>query len=102
MLRHNVTTSILRFYESDEPSDFEEYCAVCSVIWESDDTIWLQGFHGQVTRKHLRKLLKFFVDNKIKTVKAYRAPKHLLPLSKQVQDHFEINVKELIDRFMKG
>lgn len=100
MLRHNVVTSILRFYNNEHPADFEDYVAVCSLLWESKDTIWIHGFHGNVNRKHLRTLLKFFIDNDVKIVKAKRSPFRVLPLSNNKGDHHEIVVDDLIKRFV--
>lgn len=102
MLRHETVMSILRFYKEEVPSNYADYCAVCNVVWETEEVIWLKGFHGEMQRKHFRHLLKWLIDNKIKSVKAYRSPKHILPLA---VDHpggyFEIRVQDLIDRFVK-
>lgn len=102
MLRHSVTTSILRFYENENPSDFEDYIAVCYLVWETNDIVWIQGFHGDLTRKHLRLLLNFFVENNIKLVRAKRSPFRTLPLSRNMGSHHEIFVQDLIDRFIKN
>ena len=100
MLRLDPVTSIIRFYDTETPGDFEEYVAVCNVYWESKDTIWIHGFHGTVTRKHLRALLRFFIDYKIKTVKAKRSPFRSLPLSRKEGEMHVIDVDELIKRFI--
>lgn len=101
MLRHTLTTSMLRFYENENPSEYEDYCAICSLIWESKDVVWLVGFKGNVTRKHLRQLLKFLFDNNIKIVKAHRSPKHILPFGEEVNGYLQIEVDNLVKRFMK-
>lgn len=102
MLRHELTMSILRFYEEDNPTDFADYCAVCNVVWETEEVIWLKGFHGNMTRKNFRELLNWLQVNEIKRVKAYRSPNHVLPLAKQTADgYFEIKVDDLVKRFVK-
>lgn len=100
MIRHSKLTSLLRFYDCDESDDpFLPYVAVCNIIWESAQTVWVQGMHGKLSRKLLREFLKFCVDNQIITVKAFRAPNHLLPLMHEVDDHYEITVDDLVKRF---
>lgn len=100
MLRHNTITSIIRFYDcehSDNP--FEPYIGVCTLIWENNNTIWIQGMHGVMSRKLLREFLEFCISKNITIIKAYRAPNHQLPMMREVGDHLEISVNELVKRF---
>lgn len=100
MLRHSPVTSIIRFYDCEQSDDpFEPYVAVCTLIWENNSTVWVQGLHGKMSRKLFREFLSFCVDNGVKTIKAYRSPNHQLPLMKEVGDHLEISVDELVSRF---
>ena len=102
MLEHELTISILRFYKEETPNDNSDHCAVCTVMWESKDVIWLKGFNGSVQRKHLRCLLNWLIDNKVKLIKAHRSPKRVLPLAvENPSGYFEIKVQDLIDRFVK-
>lgn len=102
MLRHEITTSILRFYENEVPGEYEDFIASCVIVWESPKVIWIKGFHGNLQRKHLRKLLEFLVSWQIETIKAFRSPTRLLPMvSSRDGTYVEIKVKDLQDRFMK-
>lgn len=102
MLVHEATSSLLRFYRQENPGYYDDYCAICTVIWENREVIWLVGFHGELQRKHFRRLLQWLIDNKIKLVKAYRSPKHILPLAvEHPGGYFEIKVQDLVDRFVK-
>lgn len=98
MIRHEVLTSTLRFYnvESDEP--FEPYVAICTIQWETGSIIWIKGMHGTITRAHLREFLDFCVANKVETVKAYRSAGHTLPFMKAVDMHMELNIAEVMAR----
>jgi hypothetical protein len=102
MLRHEFLITLLRFYKEDKPSNYADYSAVCNLVWETPTTIWLKGFHGDMTRKNFRELLDFLVDNKIEIVKAFRSPKHILPLAVEKEGgYFEIKVRDLVNRFTK-
>lgn len=81
-IRHEPTTSTLRFYErpSDEPTP--QYDAVCTVVWETPRVIWIRGLHGALSRRLLRELLLWLVQNRIETVKAHRDQTRKLPLGK--------------------
>lgn len=102
MIKHEVLISVLRFYESDEPNEYEDYVAVCNLVWESKNTVWIKGLHGNMKRKNWRKLLKFLDNHKIETLKIIRAPHHKLPLADYLNDHYaEIKVSKLTNRFLK-
>ena len=101
MLRHNNVTSILRFYNSKNPSKFEDYVALCNIFWETNDTIWMFGFMGDLQRAHLRELLNFLETHKIKKVKAYRSLTRTLPMATFEGDYLSIDVDSLLERFKK-
>lgn len=98
-IRHEPTTSTLRFYgrASDDPTP--QYDAVCTVVWETPRTVWIRGLHGTLTRRLLRELLAWLVDNHILLVKAHRDSARVLPLGVvQVDGHTEIDVAKLAAR----
>ena len=79
MIRHELQISHLRFYKTESTDPFQTYDAICTIVWEKPDVIWIKGFHGQLSRQLLRELVKFFVDNKITKVKAHRSLSKNLP-----------------------
>lgn len=100
MIRHKNVVTMLRFYEIDpEPNESPPYDAVCTLVWENDNTIWIQGLHGKLTRKLLREFLKFCYKNDVHKIKAYRSLGHSLPLMIEVDNHLEISVESLVERF---
>ena len=101
MIRHEVLTSTLRFYNSESEDAFEPYVAICTIQWETANVIWIKGMHGSITRAHLREFLDFCIANKVETVKAYRSSGHTLPFMKHVDLHMELNVSEVMARLYK-
>ena len=95
MIRHELTSSTLRFYEVESDNPFQQYDAICTLIWEAKDIIWIKGLHGILSRKLLRELVKFFVDNSIITVKAHRADGHSIPFMSKIDDHMELSVSDV-------
>lgn len=86
MIRHTQpairTTSQLRFYNEDTQDPFAQYCAICTLVWQEYGRVaWIEGFHGSLTRKHIRELAAFLVGSGIEEIRAFRAPDRLLPLS---------------------
>lgn len=101
MIRNDHLISILRFYNQENPSDYEDYCAVCTLTWESKDVIWINGLHGVLKPRHWYKLIEFLVKNNIKVIKATRSPNHKLPfVSKQNGTYCEILVQDLVDKYL--
>lgn len=98
MIRHEILTSTLRFYNVDSKEAFEPYVAICTIQWENINIIWIKGMHGTITRAHLREFLDFCVANKVEKVKAYRSAGHTLPFMKQVGLHMELDVKDTMER----
>jgi hypothetical protein len=99
MIRHELVTSILRFYAYDSNDLFEPYGAVCTLLWESTSVVWIQGFHGKVSRSQLRELMNFCEKNKIQRIKAHRSPGHRIPFMEEVGDHLELDVNRVLTIF---
>lgn len=91
-IRHEPTTSILRFYASAEPGPWEPYVAVCTVIWQNAERVWLCGMHGTISRKHLRELVDHLWAKGVRTIYAHRDPTRRLPWAREVGDHLEIDL----------
>lgn len=101
MIRHEILTSTLRFYDVETDNVFEPYVAICTIQWETKSIIWIKGMHGTLTRAHLREFLEFCVANGVETVKAYRATGHTLPFMKHVGKHMELDIAEIMARLYK-
>lgn len=102
MIRHEPLTAALRFYERDSDLPTPPYDAICTVVWETRNTIWIRGLHGEMSRKLLRELLEWFIDNGVCTVRAHRDSAHSLPFARTQDDgSFAIDVADLIDRFAR-
>lgn len=98
MIRHEVVTSTLRFYASEEPGWFDPYVAICTLLWESDKVVWIVGMHGALSRRMVRKLVRLLYDLGVTTVKAHRHPAHRLPFGEDVGDHVEMDVAAVAAR----
>lgn len=99
MIRHELTTSLVRFYKQPSDDPYQPYDAICTLVWENSETVWIHGFHGSLDRKLLRELAQFLIDNKIKIVKAHRAFERTLPfVSKREGDVVEIDVQRVAQK----
>lgn len=97
MIRHELTSSILRFYPLECLDPFEPYVGICTLLWESPSTVWIKGMHGTISRAHLRELMVFCTDLQIETLKAHRANGHLLPFMRLAPDgHMELSVSQVV------
>jgi hypothetical protein len=101
MIRHEVQISTIRFYNEPTDDPFAQYDAICSLVWETPTVLWIKGLHGDLTRKTLRDLLSFLVENGIQTVKAHRSAGRTLPGLKTRNGQFaEVSVTDLANRFL--
>jgi len=100
MLKHEVLVSLIRFYNNEVPAEYEDYCGVCTLSWESIDTVWINGLNGTITLKHWYSFIDFCIENNIKIIKAHRAPRHRLPFSKSINSNYYILiVDDLVQRY---
>ncbi len=79
MIKEEVLTTCIRFYGTDTPEEYEDYTAVCHLTYESSSIVFIKAMCGDLNRKQLRKLLHYFLQKGVCTVKAHRSPKHTLP-----------------------
>ncbi|HOX89917.1 MAG TPA: hypothetical protein PLN55_09925 [Burkholderiaceae bacterium] len=98
MIRHDLVTSTLRFYASEEPGPFEPYVAICTLLWETDNIVWIAGLHGSLSRKLLRELVEKLHGLGVSLAKAHRHPAHRLPFGVEVDDHIEMDVATMARR----
>ena len=102
MLKHEILVSLLRFYDNTIPEEYEDYCGVCTLSWESKDTVWINGLNGSITLKHWYSFIDFCIDSGIKIIKAHRAPRHRLPFAKVLNgNYYVVLVDDLVQRYNK-
>lgn len=92
MIRHEPLASILRFYPHDTVDPLADFTASCTLVYESSSTVWIKGLVGNLSRKNLRELLRFFLDNKIDMVKTIRANGSLPYATKIEGKYCEIDI----------
>ena len=103
MIRHSLLTSQLRFFNEVTTDPFAPYDAICTISWETPSVIWLVGLHGSLTRALFREMVIYFHDEKVKTVKAYRAPGHRLPFASCIGENlYSIDVEEVYNAMHKA
>lgn len=103
MVREEVTVSILRFYEHDTDDPLAKYTAVCTLLWESSDVVWVKGMSGTLSRKNLRQFLQFLRDKKVRLIKSTRAGGSLPFATKISGNYCEVDLharKEEFDRLL--
>lgn len=101
MIHYSELVGTLRFYAEttgDPYGDRADYVGVGTVVWETEDTIFLVALRATLTRAMQRDLLAWLVERGIRKVKAHRAPGRTLPFARRVDDHLEIDVDELVER----
>lgn len=82
----------------DPYAERKDYTGVCTVIWETPHRVWLNALRADLDRRTQRDLIEWLLTQRIKCVKAERAPGRTLPFARRVDDHFEIDVAELAER----
>jgi len=99
MLRHEISTSIIRIYTDDDAEWGSPYVAVLTLLWETPTIVEIIGFHGEMTHKLNLEILQFFLDKGIETVKASRHGGHKLPGAILKEDGFyHLDIKRLAQR----
>ncbi len=100
MITHEVQVSTLRFFENDNASVGQDpYDAVATLIWIDEQTVWMKAFHGKLSRKLLRDLLRLLINLNVKTLRAQRAEGHTIPGAIDLGDGlYELDVGRLAAR----
>ena len=102
MIRHELQTSVIRFYNSDSSYDFADYDAICTLIWETSEVVWIKGLHGNLNYKLLREFIQLIDSLGAKTIKAYRADNRKVPFTaKRNGNLVEIDVATIMRRVGK-
>lgn len=101
MIRFEPVASILRFYPEQTENPLAEFTASCTLVYESASVVWIKGLTGSLSRKNLRELLRFLLDNKIDLVKTIRANSSLPYATKVVDNYCEIDIANNREKFEK-
>lgn len=102
MIKEEIQLSILRFYDTETTDPYQPYIAICTVIWETKDIIWIKGLHGNLSRKLLRQLVQFLEEKNVRLIKTHRAASKTLPfISRREGEYAEILVSDLTRAFNK-
>lgn len=100
MIRDEPLTSTVRFYDNDDAGLFDDFDAVCTLFWETPETVWVKGLHGTLNMKLMRQLISYLHSKGVKTIKAYRAENRKLPFTSNRSGNLvDIDVHNIIKRF---
>jgi hypothetical protein len=101
MIRYEPVSAILRFYPEYSEDPLAKYTASCVLVYETERIVWIKALVGTLTRKNLRKLLRFLLDNNIDLVKTVRASESL-PLATSIDGNIcEIDIANNREKFEK-
>lgn len=101
MIRHTTVTSQVRFFNKESSDPYASYDAICTLMWETPQIVWITGLHGVITRKLLAELIVFLDSQDVQQIKAYRAPGRNLPLSELIGPNlYSIDIKQAMQLFV--
>lgn len=112
VINHSNSSSVYRFYESEEDSytKRDEYTGITSVLWLSEDEVFL---YGAVVKNNkggifFMMILNDLINKKVKTVRLTRAKSKTIPFGKKIESNgleilWEIDLTntKTIDRIKK-
>jgi len=79
MIKSTITSMTLRLYKDESAVMYvTDYDAIINVTFLSSNTVFLSGFKGEVNRKMLRQMYRWFVAEGIEYILATRSPLHSL------------------------
>lgn len=104
MIRHDEVVSHLRFYIECSTEEYPPYDAICTLVWESKEIIWVKGLQGTMTPALWREFALWLVHNGIKLVKLERADGHKMPFGTYNKGHYwEVEIGDRLKRWaIKG
>jgi hypothetical protein len=94
VIRHTVRISELRLSRDHSDDEMPEYCTACNLVWLSPTVVLVSMLNGPLTRSMLREFIAFLVEQRIETIRADRAPGHMLPLFRWVDGNYQMDVLE--------
>ena len=101
MIRSEPVAEIIRFYDVESDDPYADYVAVCTIVWETKDIVWIKAMNGRVSRKHLIELAQWLIDRKVKKARASRVHGKRLPFSENCGEYQEIHLDNVIQRLSK-
>lgn len=82
-------------FMDDNPGPLAPYDAIVECHYESKETVWLRGFKGKTNLKILKELVGLLREKGVKKIKAHREEGRILPRGLRVDDHWEVELKNL-------
>lgn len=102
MIRSEPLISTVRFYNNDSDDKYADFDAICTLFWESSDTVWVKGMHGDINLKLIREFAEYLNANGVKTIKAFRADNRRLPFtSKRNGNMVEVDIPKALERLTR-
>mgnify|MGYP000157837590 CR=1 FL=1 len=96
MIRHELTTSIVRFYREESNDPFQPHDAICTLVWESPTTVMVKGLNGSLSRHLIREFIEFLDSEGVTVIKAFRDPHRTLPFIRvRCGDYVEIHLDDV-------
>ena len=103
MIEEQTNVMSLRFFKSDTAQMYvDDYDAVITVTFLSDDIVYLDRFKGSVNRKMLREFYQWLKEKKIQHLLATRSPMHTFMKSDYILPglyHIDLTNPDIIRRF---
>lgn len=102
MIRHELTTSIVRFYNTESNDPFRPHDAICTLVWENPKIVWVKGLNGSMSRTVMREFAQFLHDEGVEVIKAYRDPNKTIPfITARSGEFVEVRISDIIDYMAK-
>ena len=102
MIREEKTITTVRFYHTESDDPYLPYDAVCTVVWESPDVVWIKAMNGKLTRKLMCDFVVYLYDQGVKTIKSTRGDGKTVPfVTLKDGNYFEIDVEKAMERIAK-
>ena len=100
MIRHEVVVSQLRFYNEESSETYPPYDAICTVVWESKEVIWVKGLHGKLNLSLYKEFANWVIQCGIKLVKLERAGNHTMPFaSYNSGNYYEVSIDDKLKKW---
>jgi len=103
MIEEQNNVTVLRLFKSDTARMYiDDYDAVITATFLTDDTVYLDRFKGSVNRKVLREFYQWLKAKKVQHLLASRSPIHTLMRAEEILPgllHIPLNTPEIERRF---
>ena len=101
MIRSVPVAEIIRFYEVETDDPYADYVAVCTIVWETKDIVWIKAMNGRISKSHLIELANWLIARGVKKARASRVRGKRLPFSSDGGEYQEIVLDRVLERLSK-